>query len=75
MTRHALPDPDLSLDDLIRDRPEVVPVLLRFELLCVGCLVAPFHTLADACAEHDVEEEVLMAALADVLSRPPPVLR
>jgi hypothetical protein len=32
-------------------------------MLCVGCLIGPFHTIADACAEYDLNKEDFMAEL------------
>ena len=26
-------------------------------MLCVGCPIGPFHTVADACREHSIDEE------------------
>jgi hypothetical protein len=30
---------------------------------CVGCPIASFHTVADACREHRVSPEIFLAAL------------
>ena len=57
MSRPDLHDPDLSLSDLLAGWPETIPVFLRHRMLCVGCLVGPFHTVADACAEYGLDED------------------
>lgn len=55
MKRKRLDDPDLSLEELMALWPETIPVFLRHKMLCVGCLVNPFHTVIDACAEYDLD--------------------
>jgi hybrid cluster-associated redox disulfide protein len=32
-------------------------------MLCVGCLIAPFHTIVDACMEYGLDEEAFSAEL------------
>ena len=49
--------------------PETIGVFLRHKMLCVGCLVAPFHTLVDACAEYGLEIEALNAELAACITQ------
>ncbi|NNE51531.1 MAG: DUF1858 domain-containing protein [Sulfitobacter sp.] len=63
MGRIRLDDPDLPLADLMTEWPQTVPVFLRHRMLCVGCLISPFHTVADACAEYHLDEEGLRAEL------------
>ncbi|WP_417268189.1 DUF1858 domain-containing protein [Celeribacter baekdonensis] len=46
---------DLTLEDLMAQWPATIPVFLRHKMLCVGCLVTPFHTLQDACAEYRLD--------------------
>ncbi len=63
MTRMRLEDPDLSLDDLMATWPQTIPVFMRHKMLCVGCLVNPFHTVQDACAEYELDEAAFYAEL------------
>jgi hybrid cluster-associated redox disulfide protein len=55
MTTQSLDDPDLPLQDIMERWPETIPVFIRHRMLCVGCLVGPFHTLTDACAEYGMD--------------------
>lgn len=57
MTAKRSLDLDLSVDHLMRTWPDTVGVFLRRRMLCVGCPIGPFHTVADACREHSVDEE------------------
>tara|TARA_R110000737_G_scaffold295527_1_gene302184 strand:- start:410 stop:619 length:210 start_codon:yes stop_codon:yes gene_type:complete len=49
-------DPDLSLDELMTLWPATINVFLQHNMLCIGCMVNPFHTVIDACREYDLEE-------------------
>ncbi len=57
MTIMTLEKPDLTLDDVMKIWPQTISVFLRHKMLCVGCLVNPFHTIADACVEYELDEE------------------
>lgn len=58
-----LDDPDLMLSDVMNIWPQTIEVFLKHGMLCVGCLVNPFHTVADACTEYDLDEEVFRTEL------------
>ena len=49
--------------DVMRRFPATIRVFLDFKLRCVGCPIAPFHTVRDACREHVVNEAELLGAL------------
>ncbi|GAB5438920.1 DUF1858 domain-containing protein [Falsiruegeria mediterranea] len=58
-----LDDPELMLSDVMTIWPQTIEVFLRHGMLCVGCLVNPFHTVADACTEYDLDEEEFRSEL------------
>ncbi len=58
-----LNSPDLPLADLMARWPQTIPVFMREKMLCVGCLVSPFHTVVDACREYDLDEDRFVAEL------------
>ena len=60
-------NPDTPLNKLIADWPETVEVFFRHQMLCVGCLVAPFHTVTDACKEYGLEIDAFYAELTATL--------
>lgn len=62
---------DLTLEALMRDWPATIEVFLRHGMLCVGCLVNPFHTIEDACVEHGLDPEAFRAELAVIMSELP----
>tara|TARA_R110002051_G_scaffold68059_2_gene122739 strand:- start:3921 stop:4235 length:315 start_codon:yes stop_codon:yes gene_type:complete len=67
MTRMRLDNPDLPRDDMMACWPETIGVLLRHRMLCVGCLVAPFHTPIDAYAKYGLDIAALNADLIAVV--------
>lgn len=56
-------DPDLTLSELMTEWPETVPILLAHRMLCVGCLISPFHTVIDACVAYRLDEIAFRAEL------------
>ena len=67
MPLQRLYNPDTPLNELIADWPETVEVFFRHQMLCVGCLVAPFHTVTDACKEYGLEIDAFYAELTATL--------
>lgn len=59
----------IGFDDLVDDvmrGSETIRVFLQFRMGCVGCPIACFHTVDDACREHGVDREVFLDALRSV---------
>jgi hybrid cluster-associated redox disulfide protein len=60
-------DPDMTVDEIMRRWPATIRVVIRHKMLCVGCPIAIFHTVTDACAAHAIDEasfsEALLAAM------------
>jgi hybrid cluster-associated redox disulfide protein len=64
----------IGFDDIVGEvmdaRPATIRVFLDFRMGCVGCPIAAFHSVDDACKEHGVERDKFLAALraaADVV--------
>jgi len=51
---------DMTFAQVMRMHPDVVKVLAKFNLGCIGCMGAQAETLEQGCAAHglDVEEVV-----------------
>lgn len=65
MRSPELTDPDLPLDELMTQWPETVSVFLKHGMLCVGCLISPFHTVTDACREYHLNEDAFLTELME----------
>ena len=57
---------DTLVDDVMNACPATIRVFLDFKMGCVGCPVACFHTVDDACKEHGVDRDEFLAALRAV---------
>jgi len=55
-----IPLEDLSVKDIMDQWPDTVPTFIRLRLKCVGCPIAPFHTIADAAREHGADLSALV---------------
>jgi hybrid cluster-associated redox disulfide protein len=58
-------EPDDLVDEVMRSHPATIRVFLDFKMSCVGCPIACFHTVDDACVEHGVERDVFLQALGE----------
>lgn len=60
----------ISSDDLVRDVmddwPATIRIFLNFKMGCVGCPIACFHTVDDACSEHHADRDAFLKALREV---------
>lgn len=66
MTPNSI-DPDMPVDEIMRRWPATIRVMIRYRMLCVGCPIAIFHTVADACAAHGVDVDAFCAELLEVM--------
>jgi hybrid cluster-associated redox disulfide protein len=56
-------NPELLVDEVMRQWPETIRVFLDFRFGCVGCPIACFHTVAEASLEHGVDCAAFVEAL------------
>jgi len=55
--------PELSLDEIMQRWPNTIAVFLRYKMLCVGCPIATFHTISNACREYDLDKDAFLKEL------------
>lgn len=67
MKRASSINPDMVVDEIMRRWPATVAVLLRYRMLCVGCPIGTFHTVAEACREHQIDEGDFLLELESVV--------
>ena len=53
----------LLVEDVMSRWPATIRVFLDFRLSCVGCPIASFHDVDDACREHGIDRDAFLAAL------------
>ena len=59
---------DDLVHDVMSDWPATIRVFLDFKMGCVGCPIACFHTVDDACGEHHVDRDAFLKALREVVA-------
>lgn len=60
---------DLTMDEVMRVWPETLRAFLQRRMACIGCAIAPFHTLAEAALIYGVPEGELLAEARLMASR------
>jgi hybrid cluster-associated redox disulfide protein len=51
------------VQEIVEEHPQTILVFARHGLNCVGCYIAPFHTVADSAREHHRQVEPLLGDL------------
>lgn len=62
-------DPDMTVDEIMRRWPMTIKVMMRHRMLCIGCPIGIFHTVADACQAHRLDIESFSAELLEAMQR------
>lgn len=52
-----------NVGDIMRAGPATIRVFLDFRMGCVGCPIAAFHSVDDACHEHGSDRDAFLTAL------------
>ena len=65
------PTLDLTVDEVMRRWPTTIRVILESGMGCVGCPIAPFHSVAEACGEHRVDAPSMLRALRQIAADHP----
>jgi hybrid cluster-associated redox disulfide protein len=63
MMAAALPTQDMTIAEVLETWPETVEVFQALKMACVGCVMAPFDTLADVARIYEMEPGIIMEAL------------
>ena len=62
---------ETNVDELVSLYPSTVVVFVRHRMLCVGCEVARFETLAEACEIYHKPLEPLLTDLREAVRASP----
>lgn len=54
--------------DVMNACPATIRIFLDFRMGCVGCPIAAFHNVDDACSEHGVDRDAFLGALGAAAS-------
>lgn len=67
----ALPTQQMTVAEVLETWPETVEVFQSWKTACVGCVMAPFDTLADVARIYELELAAIMAALHQAIQTDP----
>ncbi len=62
---------DLPVDTAMRSWPDTTRAFLAFGMGCIGRPIGSFHTIGEACREHDADLGAFLTALSDAASAKP----
>ena len=65
MRTNAMPTAEMTVDEVMRRWPPTIRVFLDFRTRCVGCPIAAFHSIDEACEEHDVDVEAFLPKILE----------
>lgn len=71
MYQPASIDPEMTVDEIMRRWPSTIRVMIRNEMLCIGCPIGIFHTVADACHAHRVDLAAFSEELIEAMNTDP----
>ena len=54
---------DSLVKEVIERHPQTIAVFVKHGLNCVGCYIAPFHTITDTAREYALRLEPLLSEL------------
>ena len=57
---------DSLVQEVVERHPQTVLVFARHGLQCVGCYIAPYHTIADSAREYAMALDPLLGDLNQV---------
>lgn len=54
---------DMTIGEIIRSNPEVMPILMEAGMHCIGCPSAQGESLAEAAMVHGIDIDELMKVI------------
>ena len=72
MMAEPQPVPEMTIADVLEQWPQTATVFQRYQMACVGCVLAPFYTLADAIQIYDVDCAAFLAELRELAATSSP---
>lgn len=67
----ALPTQEMTVAEVLETWPETVEVFQALKTACVGCVMAPFDTLADVARIYEMELDTVIEALHQAIQTSP----
>ena len=67
----SLPTQDMTVAEVLEAWPETVKVFQALKTACVGCVMAPFDTLADVARIYELDLDMIVEALHQAIQSSP----
>lgn len=64
----TMPTADMTVAEVLEKWPGTVSVFQELKTACVGCVMAPYDSLADVARIYDIELSGIMSALQVAVS-------
>lgn len=61
-------DPKAAVSDVLNRHPSTIRVFIDHGMACIGCVIAPYHTIEEACAEYNLAVEKFMHEMTDAVA-------
>lgn len=58
---------NLKLEELFQRWPETTVIFQRHQMACIGCVVAPFYTVADAARIYGLDPTAFLEELLTII--------
>jgi hybrid cluster-associated redox disulfide protein len=58
-----IPTAEITVDEVMRRWPCTIRIFIDFNMHCVGCPIATFHSVEEACREHAIDLAVFLQRL------------
>ena len=68
MRKNAVTIAEMAVDEVIRRWPATIRAFLDFRMRCVGCPIASFHSIDEACGEHKVNAGMFVPRILENLA-------
>lgn len=65
----TLIDPSVTVTELLDRHPAAMRLFIDRRMSCVGCAIAPYHTIDEACTAYDLPLDDFMRELAAAVDR------
>ena len=63
-------EPTTMVGDILGRHPRAMRIFIDHGMACIGCAVAPYHTIEEACAEYGLSVETVVRELAEAANAP-----
>lgn len=62
---------DTAIEKLLNEKPQCIPVFIKYRMGCVGCAMASFDTIADVIRIYNLPQEAFLEDLQAALASSP----